>query len=300
MSITIYATEEPQDWRQHVAQAFDAVKRVEDLTTSFSDSSDIGQVNVNAGRNYYPVDDEVLEIVRQAQEISKLSHGAFDITILPLLRLWRFKSAHPRVPNQAEISAKRALVGYNKIDIKGNEIQLPERGMGLDLGGIAKGYAVDRAAELLRAFGYEDFLIDAGGDLRAFAGPLTRGRRTIWVRHPRTREGFFAKIKMDSGAVATSGDYERYFEIDGKRYHHVLDPATGSPGRPAVSVTIFAPTTARADAVATAVFVLGPQQGMAFIEKDSDLEGLIIFEKDSNLQWTVSQGIANKLNILEP
>ncbi len=298
VSITIYAVQEPENWRIHVAAAFDTMKQIEDLTTSFNDSSQIGLINLKAGTEFQEVNTEVLEIIRQAQEISDISDGAFDITILPLMRLWNFHSSHPRVPDEREISEKLPLINFKNIEIKNNKIRLTERGMGLDLGGIAKGYAVDRAFDTLLAYGYQDFLIEAGGDLRARAGELTRGRRHIWIRHPRKHEEFFASIKMDEGAVATSGDYERFFEKEGQRYHHILNPESGYPSRPTVSSTIFAQTTSLADAASTAAFVLGPDQGLKFIEHNPEFEGFIIFEKDSKLNWKASSGITDKINII--
>lgn len=298
VAITIYAEEEPPGWRRHVDAAFRAIEDVESLTSSYNDSSQISRVNQKAGNAFVPVNPLVLTILRQAQEVSRMSGGAFDITTLPLVRLWNFKAEHPRVPDSSAVSAKCALVDYNKVEIVGNEVRLAEEGMGFDLGAIAKGHAVDRAAEVLSRFGYSDFLVEAGGDLLAQASDLTRGRRKIWIRHPRQGDAFFANIAMDAGAVATSGDYERYFERQGRRYHHILDPATGYPGRPTVSVTIFGPTTSLADALATAAFVLGPKRGLDFIEKQPGIEGLIIFEKDSQLQWKASSGIANDLNII--
>jgi thiamine biosynthesis lipoprotein len=298
VSITIYAVDEPENWRVHAASAFDAMKRVEDLATSFNDSSQIGQINLQAGGDYQPVNAELVEIIRQGQEISDISNGAFDITILPLVRLWNFKSPNPKIPTHEEISKRLPLVNFRNVEIKDNQIRLTLPGMGLDLGGVAKGYAVDRAADILRDHGHQDFLVEAGGDLRAAAGELTRGRRNIWIRHPRKPDDFFASIKMDQGAVATSGDYERSFEINGKRYHHILNPKTGYPSSPIVSVTIFAETTSMADAASTAVFVLGPEPGLEFIEQNPKLEGLIIFAKESELYWKASKGIANKINII--
>lgn len=298
VSITIYAVEEPEFWQKHVASALETIKQIEDLTSSYNDSSQIGQINVHAGKDYYQVDKDVLEIIKQAKEISKLSHGAFDITILPLLRMWNFKSSNPRVPTEMEITENLALVGFNNIEIQHNKIRLSQIGMGLDLGGIAKGYAVDRAVEVLKAFGYKDFLVEAGGDLCAVVGDLTKGRRKIWIRHPRQRDKFFANINMDQGAVATSGDYERYFEISDKRYHHILNPKTGYPSAPVVSVTIFSETTFLADAASTAVFVLGPEQGFEFIENNLLIEGLIIFEQGGKLKWKASNKIACKINTI--
>lgn len=303
VSITIYAKEEPENWRHHVAAAFDSIRKIEELATSYNDSSQIGQLNLYAGQKEISVHKDILGIIEQAEVISKLSDGAFDITILPLLRLWNFKSPDPRIPADTEISDKLNLVDYRRVRIKGERIFLPEAHMGVDLSAIAKGFAVDRAIETLKNCGYKDFLVEAGGDLRAVAGELTRGRRRIWVRHPRKLDGFFATIKMNQGAVATSGDYERFFEMGGQRFHHILDPRTGYPASPIVSVTIIANAAALADAYATAVFVLGPERGLDLVEKTPEMESLIVYKKDSDssstLYWKVSEGIAEDIEVIE-
>ncbi|MFQ5770111.1 MAG: FAD:protein FMN transferase [bacterium] len=302
VSITIYAHHEPDKWREQVAATFEAMQRIENLTSSYRDASEIGRINLRAGQAPLKVSPDVLEIVREAQEVSAMSQGAFDITILPLQRLWNFKSPEPVVPMVNAILEKRRFTDFRKIVIDDSTIFLPEKGMGMDLGGIAKGYAVDRAVDILKSMGYQDFLVAAGGDLRAISGPLTAGRRKIWVRHPRRRDSFFATITIDEGAVATSGDYEKYFEINGKRYHHILNPKTGYPSSPVVSVTIVAATTSLADAFATAAFVLGPERGMEFIENNPTVAGLIIFEQDAEsvgtLKWKISTNLVNKIDII--
>ncbi len=301
VSITIYAEKEPENWHQHVAEAFNRVHEIEEMATSYSDSSAVGRVNSAAGEHAVEVPPDVIAIIRQAIDIGRASDGAFDISILPVLRLWHFKSPTPSVPDSQVVAAKRRLVDFREVRIDSDRVYLPRAGMGLDLGGIAKGYAVDCAAQVLSAHGYRDFLVEAGGDLRAVAGELTKGLRKIWIRHPRQRERYFAYIEMDDGAVATSGDYERYFELGGKRYHHIIDPGTGYPSRPVVSVTIFAGTTALADAYSTAVFVLGPQRGFELLQRHPEIAGLIIYQDGATdgLKWRVSKNIEDKLHIME-
>jgi len=200
--------------------------------------------------------------------VARRSGGAFDVTVLPLLKTWDFKAENPTVPDSDAIEEKRQLVGFERVVIRDSTVFLPEKGMGLDLGGIAKGFGVDRAAAVLEKYGYEDFMVEAGGDLRIAAGELTRGRRRIWVRHPRHREQLFAAIEVDAGAVATSGDYERYFELAGKRYHHILNPKTG----------------------------------LELIEQTPDVEGLIIYLQDadmvSTLSFEVSTNLKEKLELV--
>lgn len=302
VSVTIYAENEPLDWRTHVLAALDTMRKVEALTTSYNDSSEIGKINLAAGKRAFAVNPEVARLIRHSQEMSAGTDGAFDITVWPLSKLWDVKSPTPRVPTENEIAEKRILVDYRKIVLNEDEIFLPDVGMGIDLGGIAKGYAVDRAVQVLAELRYEDFLVEAGGDLRAVAGDRTRGQRTIWVRHPRQLDDFFAAIKLDKGAVATSGDYERSFEKDGQRYHHIMNPRTGYPASPVVSVTIVAGTSEIADATSTAVFVLGPERGMAYIESNPDLAGLIIYQEapeSQELKWKVSTNLVDRIEILE-
>ncbi|MFQ5676568.1 MAG: FAD:protein FMN transferase, partial [bacterium] len=267
-----------------------------------SDASEIGRVNLNAGQRAVQVSPDVVKIILQARKVSLETQGAFDISALPLQRLWNFKSSNPRVPTKEEIAEKRHLVDFRAVVLDSNTVFLPRPEMGLDLGAIAKGYAVDQAVAILKKDGYSDFMVEAGGDLRTVAGELTHGERKIWVRHPRKPDEFFAVIKKDQCAVATSGDYERFFEKDGQRFHHIIDPVTGYPARPVVSATIIAEEAVIADAYATAVFVLGPDRGLELIEKNPGLEGLIVFEKesesDSMLGWKVSKGIVEEIEIV--
>ncbi len=303
VSITIYAETEPPQWRNHVRAAFDSMRKIETLASSYDDSSEIGKINLNAGRRPVAVSPEVLHLIRESQNLSARTDGAFDITVWPLARLWDVKSPAPQVPPADQIAEKRKLVDYRQIVLHDASVFLPVSGMGLDLGAIAKGFAVDCAVQVLREYEYEDFLVEAGGDLRAAAGNLTKGRRMIWVRHPRQPGKFFAAIKLDEGAVATSGDYERSFEKAGQRYHHILDPQSGYPAAPTVSVTVIAETSELADATSTAVFVLGPERGMDYLEANPNLAGLIIYREASKsgevLNWKISKNLVGRIQILQ-
>jgi len=299
VSISIYAENEPPNWQKDINAAFEKIKEIELRVSSHNKNSEIGQINALAGSRSKRVHPQTASLLNQAIQISHETAGAFDPTVWPLRQVWAFSAENPEKPSTEALLAAQKLVDYHAVEINENEVSLP-KGAGLDLGAIAKGYAVDVAIEYLRQSGYEDFMVEAGGDLRAVSGSLTSGSRTIWIQHPRKHDAFFASIKMDSGAVATSGDYERFFEETGKRYHHILDPRTGYPARPVVSVTIFANTTELADAFSTAVFVLGLQEGMGFIEQKNNIEGLIVYQdNDSVLHWKVSSGIRDKLQILE-
>lgn len=224
---------------------------------------------------------KLIKVLRLAMEIAKKSGGAFDPTILPLISLWNFDSGG-RLPLEEEILAARKMVDYRrvKIDAQGS-VELPP-GCGFDLGGIAKGAVVDQIGVYLNEEGYKDFLIDAGGDI--LVSGLKGGKEpwNIGIRHPRSKDELIGLLHLGSAgetlAVVTSGDYERYFEYGGYPYHHILDPRSGYPANSSISVTVIAPTCARADGLATAAFVLGPDQGIELLEGLPGVEGMIIAE----------------------
>jgi thiamine biosynthesis lipoprotein len=259
----------------------------------------IGRLN-RAGEGR--VSEEVLAVLQTARTVAAASGGAFDPTILALTELWSFDTGG-RVPTGPQIEEARSRVDYSRIAV-GTEgrVVLPE-GVGFDLGGIAKGAVVDLTAGYLLDRGYEDFLIDAGGDI--LVSGLKQGR-TPWriaVRHPRDSQAVLAVLefgeKGERVAVVTSGDYERYFEQEGKRYHHILDPRSGFPADRLVSVTVIASTCALADALSTAVFVLGHEEGLELLEQFPDAEGLLIAEREGELVAWKSGGFPAELDSLD-
>ncbi|MDZ7260737.1 MAG: FAD:protein FMN transferase [candidate division KSB1 bacterium] len=284
--------------REALEAAFKTIDEIEQLTSTYQDSSEVSRVNRLAGKQFQRVSPQLIQVITEAQKVSELSNGAFDITVAPLLRLWNFHSENHRLPSDTEIAEKQPLVNYKNILIQGDEIGFQRPGMGLDLGGIAKGYAIDQAIKVLQDYGIKDAMVNAGGDLRTISSPLTRGKRKVWIRHPRNKGQFFGYFKMDTGSVATSGDYERFFMVDSVRYHHILDPKTGFPAGKCISATIQTDTAIRADALATAVFVLGPEEGMKLIERLPDVEGVIIYETRDKLEWKVSEGLVKTLKVL--
>jgi thiamine biosynthesis lipoprotein len=248
--------------------------------------------DLNRGRQAaLPV--EVLEVIDRARKIATLSDGAFDPTILPLTELWSFDTGG-RIPSQQEILAARRRVDHTRIEIAaGGEISLPP-GFGLDLGAIAKGAVVDLLSLYLEEQGHKSYLIDAGGDILVSG---LKGKSTSWriaIRHPRDSQAVIGVISLGGEAkriaVVTSGDYERFFEQGGRRYHHILDPRSGYPASEVISVTVIAPTCAAADALATAAFVLGPDRGLQLLEDLPDTEGLVIEEGNGALQARATSG----------
>lgn len=266
----------PQQAALAAQGAFQEIERIDRIMSTYRADSEVSQLNHLAGKGGIKASEDTLNVLKRALYFSQLSAGAFDITIAPLLRLWDFKQK--KIPAEEDLKKALRLVNYQKIktNFKAAEVFLSEEGMAIDLGAIAKGYAVDKACTFLLQNGIENFLINAGGDLR---GQGQKGPGTPWViglKHPRLPEALVAKINLVSAALATSGDYEKFFIKGGERYHHLLNPITGHPARQCQSVTIMAPTAMDADALATTVFILGPDQGLALIAKLPQVHALIV------------------------
>ena len=219
---------------------------------------------------------ETLEVIERALFFSRLSGGAFDITIGPVFRLWNFREG--KIPEQVLVQENLKRVDYRKIrvDSAHSSVFLAEPRMEIDLGAIAKGYAVDRACESLQRKGIENFLVNAGGDLKVRGEKEPGLPWVVGIQHPRLPSEFIAKLRPRNAAVATSGDYEKFFVKEGERYHHILNPVTGKPARQCQSVTVMAPSAMDADALATAVFVLGPAKGLSLLAKIANAHGIIV------------------------
>jgi len=277
-----------------IEKAFGAIEEINKVASIYNDSSLISQVNRDAYEHAVLLDSNLYAIIKRAIEASTMSDGGFDITIGPLLKLWDYHNPDPQLPTEQQIAAAQKLVGYQNIELNNREIKFKQAGMRIDLGGIAKGYAVDKAADVLIKNGVKDALIDVGGNFRAICSELTAGKRKVWVKHPRNTDQFYGYFLMDNGSVATSGDYERFFIKESVRYHHIINPQTGFPANDCISVTIRAETAMEADALSTAVFVMGVQKGMNLINQLESVEGFIIFDKDGKLQHNISKGLSGK------
>jgi thiamine biosynthesis lipoprotein len=299
LSVTIYDEGvEEQTAFDLSGLAFHEITAIESLATDYSDGSEVGRINLAAGKNHVRVSDETESLIRESALYSEVSMGAFDITIGPLVRAWDFMSPSPAVPDGERIARLLPLVDYRQIKAGEGEVFLEKPGMRLDLGGIAKGYAVDRAIDELKERGLRQFIVDLGGNLGVYwqgTRMLDSTRVTIFVRHPRRSGEMFAHFDVGSCGVSTSGDYQRYFMTDGVRYHHLLDPRTGFPARDLVSVTIVAGNAIRADALSTSVFVLGREKGMGLIEELPDVEGMLIYGTGDSLSVDVSSGLRGKV-----
>ncbi len=278
-------------------ELFDEMGRLERLLSYTDRSSDVTKINEAAGKKAVQVSPETMEATRYALDCADLCEGAYDPTIAPLIEIWGFQGECFRVPSTEEIEDSGSLIGYTlvEIDTAGRKIFLPRPGMALDLGGIAKGYIVDRGLELLSRAGIGHALINAGGDIGILGSKPDGSPWRIGVKHPRREGDIIAVISWSQkGAVVTSGDYERYFEMEGMRYHHILDPGSGYPSRVLISATVTAPTVVEADALATAIMVMGPQRGLALVESLPGVEALLITPE---LELLISSGLQDLIEL---
>lgn len=278
--ITIY-DKSRRDAELILDAAFSRIDEVEAAMSLYIDESEINQINRQAGVKSVQVSQETFDLLLLAEESARLSQGAFDPTIGPLVTAWGITSDNPRIPDDEELDVLLELVNYRNLVMEQPDgVFLAREGMKLDLGGIAKGYAADEAKRIIREMGSSSALINLGGNI-LLAGSKPDG--TPWrigVQDPHSSRGrYIVIITLEGGTVVTSGTYERYFFDNDIRYHHILDTSTGFPADTGLeSVTIVTENSAYADALSTAAFVLGIEEGFAFIESIEDVEAVFITE----------------------
>jgi len=268
--------------------ALDEMRRVESLMSAHLETSDVSRINSQAGVAPVTISPETAFVLKEALRISEASDGAFDITVGPLVELWGVTSESPRVPSAQEIEAALEKVDYRRLHVKEDKAFLEDPGMRVDLGAIAKGYAVDMAAQVLSNHGVTSAIIDAGGNIYVVGSRSDGSPWRVGIRHPRREGDALAVLEASDIGVVTSGDYQRYFELNGVRYHHIFDPRTGYPARESTSATVVSSSSVEADALSTALFVLGPEKGMNLIESLVGVEGLVV---DAAGEVTVSPGL---------
>lgn len=282
-----------------VKAAFAEFKRLHELTNNFDPNSQISRVNQMAGVEKVKVDPDVFAMIKRSNELSDKMDGVFDVTIGPLVELWGIGRKGDFVPSQAEIDRLLPLVNYRLMELDGNAgtIYLPKKGMLIDLGGIAKGYATDKAIDILKAQGVTSALVNAGGDVRVIGRRPDGNPWRIGVQHPRKEAGVIAKMAMtDWDTLETSGDYQRYIVANGVQYSHILDPRTGRQPRGLASATMVINSSTDGDIFSTALFVLGPERSLEVLKQFPGVE-VIMVTPDGKV--ITSPGLAGKIEIVE-
>ncbi len=262
-------------------------ERINQLMSPYISSSELSILNRNAATATVQVSDELYQLLRQARQVSELSKGAFDITFASVGFYYDYRAG--KKPDLTQLLHQRQYVNYQSVELlSDNKVRFAQPGVKIDLGGIAKGYAVERAMKIIAAEGIKHAQLTAGGDSRLL-GDKGGKPWLVGIKHPRQDDKYAATLPLDNTAISTSGDYERYFIEDGVRYHHILDPKTGQSATGLLSVSVIGPDTGRTDALSTTLFVLGLQQGMQLIEQIPGYEAIFI-SADNTLHF--SSGLA--------
>ena len=261
-----------------ITAAFAEIERIEQIMSEWRPSSELSQLNDNAGGPARPLSPELFEVLQRSKVIAEATDGAFDPTFYAVGQLWHFEPGS-RPPAPELIAERLALVGWRGIELDPNtgNGRLARPGMKVGLGAIAKGYGVDRASQVLHQHGFPHHIVEGGGDTYV-SGTKAGAPWKVGIQRP-DRRGSLAAIPANDRAIVTSGGYQRFIEVDGKRYAHILDPRTGWPldeSASAQSVTVAAANATDADAYATAVAVMGPEKGMAYIESHPGLGGVLV------------------------
>jgi thiamine biosynthesis lipoprotein len=283
IAMTVYATQAAEA-EQALAAAFAEFSRIDRIATRYAkedaaEPSEVERMNAAAGEQAVPVSTDIAFMLQKAADYYALSEGTFRLAIGPLMDLWGFGTDHAHIAAAEDLAAILPLTAQEKIvfDPQAGTVFLQERGMSLDFGGIAKGYATDLAAEALRAHGIQHALIDAGGNIYALGAKPDGTPWRIGIRDPRQSGEILGVIEAVDQAVVSSGDYERFFIEDGVRYHHIMDPRDGKPARGAQQSTVIAPSSLDADILSTVTFILGRDKSEAIL-KEKGLAGAFVAE----------------------
>lgn len=274
----------------NIEEAVSEIKRIEKLISSWDEESETSKINKNAGLKPVKVSVELYKLIERANQISEITNGAFDITFAGLDKIWQFDGSMKYKPTKDEIMRSVSKVGYKKIILneEDHSVFLQLKGMKIGLGGIAKGYAADMAKELLVGKQVRAGVINASGDLTTWGTKATGEKWLIGIANPLSKDKIFSWLPVLESSVATSESYDKYITFDGRKYSHILDPRTGNPISGINSVSVFSKTAELSDALATAIFVLGVDSGMALINQLKGTEAIIV---DDNNKMHKSSGI---------
>lgn len=263
---------------EYIEIAIVEISRIEKLISSWDVNSQTTKINNHAGIKPVVVDVELFDLIKRSLSISKLTDGAFDITYASMDRIWKFDGSMTEMPSEKKIKNSVAKVGYQNIILseENKTVYLKLKEMKIGFGAIGKGYAADMAKKLLKSKGVTAGIINASGDMNTWGKQPNGDDWQVAITNPLNKNKSFALLPITNGAVVTSGNYEKYVSINGKRYAHIIDPRTGYPSSGIISATVFAPKAELADALATSIFVMGTEVGLNRINQLPKIECIII------------------------
>lgn len=299
MQVTAYG----KNAKKAVDESMEKLKEIDNLMSSQKNGSDVEKINENAGKKYVKVNPETFYVIKTALKYGKISGGNFDITIAPLANLWGIGTNHARVPSESQIKEAMKYINYRDVllNAKDYEVKLKKQGMAIDLGGIAKGYAADEIENIMKKNGIKHALINLGGSSVYMYGSKPDGSNwNIGIQDPFGDKGkYFAIVSGKDMLIDTSGNYERYFIQNGKRYHHILNPFTGYPAESGVVSTTIVSTNIKsidADALSTITFILGVEKGMKLIESMPGVDAIFV---TPDYKVYATSGLKGKLKITD-
>ena len=268
-----------------ILEAYSEVKRLDDIFSNYKNNSVLSRVNSFAGDGRISVSQEFIELTSRAIFFSGLTDGAFDITVGKAIEIWSVGEQKNLMPNRDEIQRAQDCIGFDKMKLypREKQIELQSPCLSLDFGGIGKGFALDRAVKILRSYGIKRGIVNFGGNIYAMQPPPGEDGWDVGIRHPRDEAEVLTLLKVEDIAVSTSGDYERYFEVNGRRFSHIIDPRDGLPVKSVPSVTVIARNATDADALSTALSVMKRDKAIRFIEGLKDVGVMIVREEKGKL-----------------
>lgn len=274
----------------NIQEAVGEIRRIEKMISSWDDASETSLINKNAGIRPVKVSLELFKLIERAKQISEITDGAFDISYSSMDNIWKFDGSMITMPTRAEIAKSVSKVGYEKIilDSKDHTVFLKEPDMKISFGAIGKGYAADKAKELLVSKQVVAGIINAAGDLTTWGTKASGEKWLIGIANPLSKDKIFSWLPILESSVATSGNYEKYVIINGKKYTHIIDPRSGYPSSGVNSVSVFAKSAELCDALATAIFIMGTNAGLSLINQLGGTEVIIV---DANNKIHKSSGI---------
>ena len=275
--ITVVADNETQG-NEYIDWAVEEITRVEKMISSWDEQSETSVIIRNAGKHPVKTDKELFDLIARAIKISELTNGAFDISYASMDKIWKYDGSMTQLPSDEEVAKSVTKVGFRNIELDPEKqtVFLKKEGMRIGFGAIGKGFAADKAKELLIGRGVEAGIINASGDLTTWGTQPDGSPWMVGITNPLNKDKVFSWFPLDNNAVVTSGNYEKYVEFNGKRYTHIIDPRTGWPVTGLTSATVFAPKAELADALATSVFVMGIETGLNFINQFPGIECVIV------------------------
>ncbi len=282
--------------RKSIDEAILEIKRIEDLISSWDEKSETSAVNRNAGIKPVKVSQELFDLIVRSKKVSALTNGVFDISFASVDKIWKFDGSQTTIPSEEKIKLSVSKINYQNIvlDAEKKTVFLKEKGMKIGFGAIGKGYAANRAKAKMEALGIKDGVVNAGGDLITWGKMENDEDWSIGIANPKEKGEVMGWLIINDLSVVTSGNYEKFFLANGKKYSHIINPTTGYPATGTKSVTIICKDAELSDALATSVFILGAEKGIELIDKLKDIECLVITDKD---EMKTSKGL--QLNYYE-